>query len=349
MHFTALRGWLNDPNGLVFSDGVYHMFFQHDPDGAVCNVISAASRLGRKTAFIGKVGDDAFGKLLKETLEKLNIDTRGLAMSPEFFTTLAIVTLDSDGNRSFSFSRNNSADVMLGESEVDPDTIKSSKIFHCGTLSLTYPKSRAATEKALRIAKESGTIISVDPNLRMPLRKDAASAKSAIEFVLTAADIIKISDYEIEFLYGTKDILGGAKKIFADFKPKVLFATCGSDGAYALTDSCTMHFPCYNSVKAVDTTGAGDCFCGAALSKLLDIGLSALTKDTLAETLRFASAAAGLVTEKIRSAHLHAVRKRDMRACGFVLPISFIYLEYIDFYIFFGLLLQNIRDLLKKC
>lgn len=144
-------------------------------------------------------------------------------------------------------------------------------------------------------------------------------------------------------------IVGGAKKILADFKPKVLFATCGSDGAFALTDSCTMHFPCYNSVKAVDTTGAGDCFCGAALSKLLDIGLSALTKDALAETLRFVSAAAGLVTEKIRSAHLHAVRKRDMRACGFVLPISFIYLEYIDFYIFFGLLLQNIRDLLKKC
>lgn len=143
-------------------------------------------------------------------------------------------------------------------------------------------------------------------------------------------------------------IVGGAKKILADFKPKVLFATCGSDGAYALTDSCTMYFPCYDSVKAVDTTGAGDCFCGAALSKLLDIGLSALTKDALAETLRFASAAAGLVTKKY-GALTSMPSESEICACGFVLPISFIYLEYIDFYIFFGLLLQNIRDLLKKC
>ena len=294
---TSLGELLIDFTPRGKSDGD-NPLFEANPGGAVCNVLSAASRLGKKTAFIGKVGDDAFGKLLKETLEKLNIDTRGLTLSPEFFTTLAFVTLDSKGNRSFSFSRNNSADVMLDESEVDPDMIKNSKIFHCGTLSLTHPKSRAATEKALKIAKEAETIISVDPNLRMPLWKDAAAAKSAIEFVLAAADIIKISDYEIEFLYGTKDILGGAKKILADFKPKVLFATCGSNGAYALTDSYAMHFPCFDSVKVIDTTGAGDCFCGAALSKLLDIGLSALTKDALAETLRFASAAAGLVTEK---------------------------------------------------
>ena len=275
-----------------------NLTFEANPGGAPANVLAALSKLGKKTAFIGKVGSDTFGQLLKKTLQDAGIQTDGLSMSDQFFTTLAFVTLDSDGNRSFAFSRNNSADVMLEESEVDENLIRRSKIFHCGTLSLTHPSCRQATVKALETAKKNGVLISVDPNLRMPLWESEEMARSAIRLALSYADIIKISDYELEFLYGESDVKKGAELLFAEYHPKILFATCGKDGAYLVKEQLVLHHPCFHSVKTVDTTGAGDTFCGAALSKLLeyDLNFSEMDEQKCYDLLRYASAAASLVT-----------------------------------------------------
>jgi fructokinase len=296
---TALGELLIDftPQG-TSENGNY--LFEANPGGAPCNVLAAMARLGKKTAFIGKVGNDSFGLFLKDTLKRLDIDTRGLCLSCEYFTTLAFVTLDKDGNRSFAFSRNNSADVMLDKAEVDEEIIKASKIFHCGTLSLTHPVSRAATLKALNTAKDNGVLISADPNLRLPLWKKESEAKAAIDFVLNYADIIKISDYEIEFMYGKINITEGARRVYEKYNPKILFVTCGKEGAYLLKDDVIIHHPCYDSVATVDTTGAGDCFCGAALAKLLDYSLdfSALTEENMRDILRYSNAAASLVTAR---------------------------------------------------
>ncbi len=274
--------------------------FEANSGGAPCNVLAAMVKLEKSAAFIGKVGKDTFGDFLKETLIALNIDTRGLIQTPEHFTTLAFVTLDDEGNRNFSFSRKNSADVMLTPDEVDDELIRFARIFHCGTLSLTDENCRAATLKALDIAKDAGIVISVDPNLREPLWSDLEEARKAMRIVMEYADIIKISDYEIEFLYGESDIVSGAKRILKEFSPKILFATCGRDGAYMLKDDIVLHHPCFDEVKTIDTTGAGDSFCGTALSRLLDYNLdfSAVAENECFEILKYASAAASLATTK---------------------------------------------------
>lgn len=279
------------------------LIFEANPGGAPCNVLSVMTKLGKKTAFIGKVGNDAFGSLLKETLEKLKIDTAQLKITDEHFTTLAFVTLDDDGNRSFSFSRKNSADVMLSPDDIDEKTIKNSKIFHCGTLSLTNSISKDATIKALDIARRENVIISVDPNLRMPLWNTTNDAKNAMDTVLRYADIIKISDYEVEFLLGETDMKNGARMMFEKYSPKVVFVTCGKNGAYMTCGGEVFHYPCYSDVKTVDTTGEGDCFMGSALSELLDYGIDFenLSEDCCIDILRYANAAASLATTKYGS------------------------------------------------
>ncbi|MBE7054031.1 MAG: carbohydrate kinase [Ruminococcaceae bacterium] len=277
-----------------------NFMFEANPGGAPCNVLAQMAKLGLKTAFIGKVGKDTFGLFLKDTIEKIGIDTKGLKLTDDAFTTLAFVTLDKDGNRSFAFSRNNSADVCLTEDEVDENLIKNAKIFHIGTLSLTHPSVKKATVKALKIAKENGVLISVDPNLRLPLWKSEDDAKEAIDLALSYADIIKISDYEIEFLTGEKDVKEGSKILYKKYNPCIMFATCGKDGAYVLKDDTVLHHPCYDCVKTVDTTGAGDSFCGASLKKLVDFNLdfSSLTTKNLEEIIKYASGAASLTTTK---------------------------------------------------
>ncbi|MBQ4161134.1 MAG: carbohydrate kinase [Clostridia bacterium] len=272
--------------------------FESNPGGAPPNVLAAMQKLGKSTAFIGKIGTDTFGVFLKDTLVKLGIDTEGLVMTDEYFTTLAFVTLDDDGNRSFAFARKASADVMLSADEVNEDQIKNARIFHCGTLSLTHESAKQATIKALECAKANGVCISVDPNLRLALWENEDKAKEAIRLALSYADILKISDYEIEFLYGTTDIKEGIKRLQADFGAKLIFATCGKDGAYMAKGDMVLHHPCFDSVKTVDTTGAGDCFCGTALSKLLDYNLDidALNEEACMDILRYANAAASLAT-----------------------------------------------------
>lgn len=274
--------------------------FEANPGGAPCNVLAAAGRLGCRTAFIGKVGQDFFGRLLKKTLEEEHIDSAGLVMTPDFFTTLAFVTLDETGNRNFSFSRKNSADVMLREDEVPVAMIRDSRMFHCGTLSLTDETCRRATVKALDAAKGCGTVISVDPNLREPLWPDEESARTAMKTVLHYADIVKMSDYEVNFLYGCEDLEGNTARLLSRCGMKLLFVTCGKDGAYCCYGGRKIYSPCFSEVKTVDTTGAGDAFCGAALSFLLNRGLSldGLTDGDCRRLLRYASAAASLATTK---------------------------------------------------
>lgn len=284
------------PRGLS-EQGSY--VFEANSGGAPCNVLAAMTKLGNSAAFIGKVGDDTFGHFLCDTLKRLNINTDSLYFSEDSFTTLAFVTIDETGNREFSFNRNKSADVMLAPEEVDSELIKKSRIFHCGTLSLTDSPSKEATLRALDVAKENGILISVDPNLREPLWKNLDDARRAINLVLGYADIIKISDYELEFLYGIKDIKQSALKLWNEYKPKILFVTCGRDGAYLLKDDIFLHHPCFD-VKTIDTTGAGDCFCGAALSCILNkqLNFAGLDVQSCSYILKFASAAASLATTK---------------------------------------------------
>ena len=273
--------------------------YEANPGGAPCNMLAAAEQLGHNTAFIGKVGTDNFGIYLKGILEGIGIDTSGLVMSDEYFTTLAFVSLDKNGDRSFSFARKYSADIMLASDEVPEKLIADSRIFHCGTLSLTNPSCKDATLKALKTAKENNICISVDPNLREPLWDDRGSAKAAIRTVLSYADVAKLSDYEMEYLYGFSSIPENIDAFLKEFAPKILFVTCGRDGAYLVTNGMRIHSPCYD-VETIDTTGAGDCFCGAALSYLLEYQLDfdALDDEKCRHILQFANAAASLATTK---------------------------------------------------
>lgn len=275
------------------------MLFEANAGGAPCNVLAALSRLSKSTAFIGKVGADMFGNFLKNTIEEYGIDTTGLTTTEDYFTTLAFVSLDENGNRDFAFSRKFSADIMLKKADVDENIILNSRIFHCGTLSMTEEASRKAQIFALDTAKSRGVVISVDPNLRMPLWKSEADAKNAMDTVFSYADIIKISDYEISFLCGNKDVLTGADELFKKYRPKILFATCGENGAYLIKDDIILHHPCFD-VNTVDTTGAGDCFLGAALARILDYNLDfgTIQYKQCKDILRYASAAASLATEK---------------------------------------------------
>ena len=179
--------------------------FEACPGGAPCNVLAMLNKLGRKTAFIGKVGKDQFGQLLKDTIEEIGIDARGLLLDEKIHTTLAFVHTFPDGDREFSFYRNPGADMMLAEDEVDYDLIRSSKVFHFGTLSMTDEPIRTATKKALEAAKEAGCLITFDPNLRPPLWNSLEEAKEMMEYGFRYCDMLKISDNEIQFVTGKED------------------------------------------------------------------------------------------------------------------------------------------------
>ena len=273
-----------------------HKYEAH-PGGAPCNALAAAAKLGKKTAFIGKVGKDAFGTLLRDTLCGLNIDVSCLYEAEHAFTTLAFVSLDEKGNRTFSFSRHKSADLQLSPEEIREEFIASGRILHCGSLSLCDEPSRSATLKAIEYAKKNHVLVSVDPNLREPLWATPAEAAEGMRIILAAGDIIKISDYEMEFLYGTSDPEESIARLRQECDPKLIFLTCGSQGAYLWKDGILLHQPCFD-VKTIDTTGAGDSFDGAVLTWLLEHGLDPemLTESDCAELLRFANAAASLTT-----------------------------------------------------
>lgn len=269
------------------------------PGGAPANFLAALSQFGAKTALLGKVGTDAFGKLLTATLEKAGIETRGLIATDDVFTTLAFVTLDDTGNREFSFSRKPGADTCITFEELDLSLIDEAKVFHFGTLSLTDEPARSATCQAVDYAKKAGKLITYDPNLRKPLWKDLEEAKSALLWGLEQADVVKISDEEVEFLFGM-GVQEGAAHILNQFGVKLVFVTCGADGCFFQNPLAKGHVPSLSGIQVVDTTGAGDIFGGSAVYKLLQTGKApeALTEEELTDIVRFACTAAGLSTTR---------------------------------------------------
>ncbi|MBR1560041.1 MAG: carbohydrate kinase [Clostridia bacterium] len=270
-----------------------------NPGGAPGNFLAALNKFGCSVAMIGKVGDDMFGRLLIGTLKAAGIETRGVVVDPDQFTTLAFVSLDASGNRDFSFARKPGADTCLTIDEVDEALLTDTRVFHFGTLSLTNDPAREATHQAVAKAKARGILISVDPNLRKPLWPDAQSAKDAIEWSLRQADIVKISDEEIEFLWGL-DPEEGAKKLLDEYGVSLVYATLGPKGCYAATKNASVTVSSPTGIHVVDTTGAGDIFGGSAMSRFLRCGKKPddLTADDLKDIVTFACTAASLSTQK---------------------------------------------------
>ena len=271
--------------------------FEACPGGAPCNVLAMLNKLGRKTAFIGKVGEDQFGRLLKGTIDELGIETKGLILDKEIHTTLAFVHTFPDGDREFSFYRKPGADMMLTEDEVDYDLIRQSRIFHFGTLSMTDEPVRSATKKALEVAKEAGCLITFDPNLRPPLWNSLDDAKKQMEYGFQYCDMLKISDNEIQFVSGKEDYDEGIRYLQDKYNIPLIFLTMGKDGSRAYYKDMRVErkgFP----VKAIETTGAGDTFCGCSIHGLLTHGLEGLTEENLGDMLTYANAGAALITMK---------------------------------------------------
>ena len=272
--------------------------FEANPGGAPCNVLALLQKLGKKTAFIGKVGNDQFGRILCETINSIGIDSSNLVFDNEIPTTLAFVGKTPDGDREFSFYRNPGADMMLNADEVDEDLLKNAKIFHFGTLSMTHEAVRGATITAIKKAKENGAIISLDPNLREPLWKSLDEAKTQMKDALSYCDILKISDNEIVFLTGETDFDEGVKKIREEYNIPLICVTMGKDGSRAYYNDIKVVAGGFYQENIVDTTGAGDTFCGSVLNYICENGLENLSEKQIEEMITFANAAASLVTTK---------------------------------------------------
>ena len=295
---VALGELLIDFTCVSADAGGYPTMAAH-PGGAPANFLAAVTKFGGKTALLGKVGADTFGRLLTGTLEKAGIETRGIIASNDVFTTLAFVTLDEHGDREFAFSRKPGADTQLCFSELNLSLIDEARVFHFGTLSLTDEPARATTYRAVAYAKERGKLITFDPNLRKPLWRDLETAREQMLWGLSQADVVKISDEEIEFLFGLSP-QEGAKKILCDYGVKLVFATCGADGCWFENQNACGHVDGLKGIKVVDTTGAGDIFGGSAVWKVMQTGKrpEELNEAELREAVHFACTAAGLSTTK---------------------------------------------------
>lgn len=275
-----------------------NLLMEANPGGAPCNVLSMLCKLGRKTAFIGKVGRDSFGDRLKRTLEELSIDTTGLTMDSNVGTTLAFVHTLSDGDREFSFYRNPGADMMLSVEDVREELIEQARIFHFGTLSMTHETCREATKKALELARSSGCIISFDPNLREPLWESLSDAWEQVLYGLSYCHVLKISDNEIQWLTGEKEYEKGVAWIQKRFDIPLIVVSLGKEGSMAYSHSGFAKAAAYINDNTIETTGAGDTFCGCVLHYVLEHGLRNYQEKELAEMLRFANAAASIVTTR---------------------------------------------------
>ena len=269
------------------------------PGGAPANFLAALTKYGSKTALMGKVGEDAFAGMLVNTLQKAGIATCGLVKDPTVFTTLAFVTFDESGDRSFSFARKPGADTQLKFEELDLSLIDEAKVFHFGTLSLTDEPARSATYQAVAYAKSKGKLITYDPNLRKPLWNDMEECKKQLLWGMEQADVVKISDEEVEFLFGL-GVEEGAKYILDTFGTKLVFVTCGADGCFFANAVACGKEPSLSGIKVIDTTGAGDIFGGSAVHQLLQTGKTpeTLTEAELRHVVRFACTAAGLSTTR---------------------------------------------------
>lgn len=269
-----------------------------NPGGAPCNVLAMLRKFDRNVAFIGKVGDDNFGHFLKQKAEKLGIDMSNLFFDEEVHTTLAFVHTEENGDRDFTFCRNPGADMQLTEFEVKEKLIKQSKIFHFGTLSMTHENVRKATMKALEIAKKNDCLISFDPNIREPLWENLEDARKQVEVGLSYCDILKISDNEIQWFTGEEDYSKAVKKIREHYQIKLILVSMGSEGSRAYYGDEVVEVAAFKNKETIETTGAGDTFCGCVLHSILDFGLDALKREQLIEMLTMANGAASLITTK---------------------------------------------------
>ena len=270
-----------------------------NPGGAPCNVLSMLQKLGDKTAFIGKVGNDGFGHLLTKAVQEQGIDTTGLVYDNDVHTTLALVLKKENGDRDFAFYRNPGADMNLKEEEVNESLIASSSIFHFGTLSLTDESVKKATQKAVKVAKENGLTITFDPNLREPLWRSLEEAHEQVAWGLQQADVVKISDNEITWFTGMDNYDEGIAFLQKEYPNlKLICLSMGGDGSKAVYRDIHVAYPAFLQEATIETTGAGDTFCACMIHTVLENGIDHLDEEKLKEMLKFANAAASLVTTK---------------------------------------------------
>ena len=283
----------------ISADGEGYPTMAAHPGGAPANFLAALAKFGASTALLGKVGTDTFGRLLTGTLRKAGIETQGLIATDDVFTTLAFVTFDESGDRAFAFSRKPGADTCISFEELDLSLIDEARVFHFGTLSLTDEPARSATCRAVAYAKSQGKLITYDPNLRKPLWKDLDECRRQLIWGLGQADVVKISDEEVEFLFGLEP-REGARYILDNFGVKLVFVTCGAEGCYFRNAIADGWVPSLKNIKVIDTTGAGDIFGGSALWKLLQLDKApeALSREELTDVVRFDCTSAGLSTTR---------------------------------------------------
>ncbi len=275
--------------------------FEANPGGAPCNVLSMLQNLNHKTAFIGKVGPDMFGKTLRNAIESVGIDSTYLYEDKDVNTTLAFVHTFEDGDRDFSFYRNPGADMMLSESDVlnAKEAIEDAKIFHFGSLSLTHETNRAATRKAIEIAKASGALISYDPNLREPLWKSLEEAKEQISWGLSVCDVLKISDNEITFITGISDYKEATLKLKEMFPNiELIFVSLGKDGSLAYNGDIVVSGDAFILENTIETTGAGDTFMACCLHQIIESSWRKYNPMELSNILKFSNAAAAIITTR---------------------------------------------------
>lgn len=281
------------------TDDAGYPLMKANPGGAPANYLAALTKFGAKTALIGKVGKDTFGDLLVGTLKQAGIGTEGLVQDESVFTTLAFVTFDAEGDRSFSFARKPGADTQLRFEEVPEELLKDTKVFHFGTLSLTDEPVRTTTQKTVALAKSFGKLISFDPNLRLPLWNSPDEAKTQILWGLSQADVVKISDEEVEFLWNCSPE-EGAEKLLREYGVSLAMVTLGPKGCLIRNRQAQFVASC-PTVHPVDTTGAGDIFGGSAMSRILRLNkpVTEFTEADLREVSTFACASASLSTERM--------------------------------------------------
>lgn len=280
------------------TSGQGNPLFEANPGGAPCNVLSMLQRLGKKTAFIGKVGEDSFGRMLKDAVSEQGIDISNLVMDKEVPTTLAFVHTAPGGDRSFSFYRNPGADMTLHKQDVDISLLKNTRIFHFGSLSMTDEGIEAVTKMAVETAKEEGALISFDPNLRPPLWKNLDLAKEKIAYGISRCHILKISDDEIEFFTGTSDIDEGVARIQKEYGTPFICATMGKLGSRAYCNGQRVECGPFLREDTIETTGAGDTFMACVLNMVLENGWDKMDSRKLYEMLEFANAAASIITTR---------------------------------------------------
>ncbi len=294
---TALGELLIDftENGL---SGSGNPLLEANPGGAPCNVLSMLNNYGRKTAFIGKVGEDMFGRMLYDVVKGVGIDVRNLCMDKTVHTTLAFVHTYPDGDRDFSFYRNPGADMMLCKDDVDKDLIESSRVFHFGTLSSTHEGNREATRYAIDVAKKAGDVISFDPNLRENLWESLDDVRAEIEYGMSVCDMLKISDNEVEFMCGTDDYDKGAQMLIDKYQIPLVLITLGKYGSRGYYKGNKVVAQPFLQEGTIETTGAGDTFCASAIHYVLKYGIDGFDDDKLMELLLHGNAAASLITTR---------------------------------------------------